>query len=69
MVCSVVAQADEAVLLGPPPARESYLLADRILETALMTGLRKAFCSAAAQVWVSFYGRGSGDSSWIRVLE
>jgi 3-methylcrotonyl-CoA carboxylase alpha subunit len=26
------------VLLGPPPARESYLLADRILETAKLTG-------------------------------
>ena len=30
--------ADEAVLIGPPAARESYLVADRILEAARQTG-------------------------------
>ncbi len=30
--------ADEAVLIGPAAARESYLVADRILEAALQTG-------------------------------
>jgi acetyl-CoA carboxylase, biotin carboxylase subunit len=30
--------ADEAVLLGPPPARESYLRADKILDAARATG-------------------------------
>jgi 3-methylcrotonyl-CoA carboxylase alpha subunit len=30
--------ADEAVLIGPPPARESYLAAGRILEAARATG-------------------------------
>ena len=30
--------ADEAVLIGPPPARESYLRAERILEAAKATG-------------------------------
>ncbi|WP_157264098.1 acetyl/propionyl/methylcrotonyl-CoA carboxylase subunit alpha [Azohydromonas aeria] len=30
--------ADEAVLIGPAPVRESYLLADRILEAAKRTG-------------------------------
>jgi 3-methylcrotonyl-CoA carboxylase alpha subunit len=30
--------ADEAVLIGPPPARDSYLRADRILEAAKRTG-------------------------------
>ena len=30
--------ADEAVLLGPPPSRESYLLADKIIEVAKQTG-------------------------------
>ena len=30
--------ADEAVLIGPPAARESYLVADRILEVAKQTG-------------------------------
>ncbi|MDP3937052.1 MAG: acetyl-CoA carboxylase biotin carboxylase subunit [Deltaproteobacteria bacterium] len=30
--------ADEAVLIGPPPARQSYLDADRILEAARATG-------------------------------
>ncbi|GAA0525745.1 urea carboxylase [Paractinoplanes ferrugineus] len=33
-----VAMADVAVRLGPAPARESYLLVDRVLEAALSTG-------------------------------
>jgi urea carboxylase len=33
-----VAQADTAVLLGPPPAAESYLRQDAIIEAALTTG-------------------------------
>jgi 3-methylcrotonyl-CoA carboxylase alpha subunit len=33
-----VADADEAVLIGPPPARESYLRADAILAAARQTG-------------------------------
>ena len=32
--------ADEAVLIGPPPARESYLVADKILDAAQQTGAR-----------------------------
>ena len=30
--------ADEAVRLGPPPSRESYLLGDKIIEAAKQTG-------------------------------
>ncbi len=33
-----VQMADEAVRLGPPPSRESYLLADKIIEAAQQTG-------------------------------
>jgi len=33
-----VAEADQAVLIGPPPARESYLRPDAILEAARVTG-------------------------------
>jgi acetyl/propionyl-CoA carboxylase alpha subunit len=33
-----VREADEAVLLGPPPASESYLLADKIIAAAKQTG-------------------------------
>jgi 3-methylcrotonyl-CoA carboxylase alpha subunit len=33
-----VASCDEAHLIGPAPARESYLRADRIIEVALQTG-------------------------------
>ncbi|HRN77074.1 acetyl/propionyl/methylcrotonyl-CoA carboxylase subunit alpha [Ottowia sp.] len=33
-----VSLADEAVRLGPPPSRESYLLADKIIEAAKQTG-------------------------------
>ena len=32
-----VREADEAVLIGPPPSRESYLLGDRIIEAAKST--------------------------------
>jgi propionyl-CoA carboxylase alpha chain len=33
-----VALADEAVLIGPPPSRESYLRADKIIEACKKTG-------------------------------
>ena len=33
-----VQMADEAVRLGPPPSRESYLLGDKIIEAAKATG-------------------------------
>src|SRR6185369_5600627 len=33
-----VAEADEAVRIGPPPSRESYLVTDRILAAAKATG-------------------------------
>jgi propionyl-CoA carboxylase alpha chain len=33
-----VVLADEAVCIGPPPARESYLLMDRIIDTCKQTG-------------------------------
>jgi len=37
--CSMqVEMADEAVLLGPPPAAQSYLLGEKIIDAALMTG-------------------------------
>jgi propionyl-CoA carboxylase alpha chain len=34
-----VKYADEAVLLGPPPSNESYLLADKIIEVAKQLGV------------------------------
>jgi acetyl-CoA carboxylase biotin carboxylase subunit len=33
-----VREADEAILIGPPPSSESYLLGDRIIEAAKLTG-------------------------------
>jgi len=33
-----VREADEAVLIGPPPSSESYLRGDRIIEAAKLTG-------------------------------
>jgi acetyl-CoA carboxylase biotin carboxylase subunit len=33
-----VQMADEAYLIGPPPATESYLVVDRLIETALVCG-------------------------------
>src|ERR1700676_1872423 len=35
-----VAMADEAVAIGPAPARESYLVAERLIEAARATGAR-----------------------------
>ena len=43
-----VEMADEAVLVGPPPSAESYLVADRIIEAAKQTKAQaiKALCLA-----------------------
>jgi 3-methylcrotonyl-CoA carboxylase alpha subunit len=60
--------ADRAVRLGPPPARESYLLGDAILEAARATGARaihpgygflsenEAFCEACDRAGIVFIG-------------
>src|SRR5512138_1601685 len=60
--------ADEAVLIGPPAARQSYLLADRILEAAKATGAQavhpgygflsenEAFAEACAAAGIVFVG-------------
>jgi 3-methylcrotonyl-CoA carboxylase alpha subunit len=60
--------ADEAVLIGPPPARESYLRGDKILEAARGTGAQAvhpgygflsendAFAEACAATGVAFIG-------------
>jgi len=63
-----VAVCDEAVLIGPAPARESYLRADKIIEVALMTGAEaihpgygflsenEAFAQACAKAGLVFIG-------------
>ncbi len=60
--------ADEAVLIGPAPARESYLVAERILEAAQKTGAQavhpgygflsenEAFAEACAAAGIAFIG-------------
>ena len=60
--------ADEAALIGPAPARESYLVADRILDAALKTGAEavhpgygflsenEAFAEACAKAGIVFIG-------------
>jgi acetyl/propionyl-CoA carboxylase alpha subunit len=35
-----VRMADEAVAIGPPPARESYLVADKIVDAIKKTGAK-----------------------------
>ena len=63
-----VSQADEAVRLGPPPAAQSYLLADAIVAACLATGAqavhpgygflseRTSFAAALTQAGIAFIG-------------
>src|SRR5437763_15286398 len=63
-----VREADEAVLIGPPPSAESYLRIDRILEACRKTGAeavhpgygflseRAEFAKALAEASVAFIG-------------
>src|SRR6478736_2606889 len=63
-----VEMADEAVHIGPPPAAESYLLMDRIVEACRKTGAeavhpgygflseREAFPKALAAAGITFIG-------------
>jgi 3-methylcrotonyl-CoA carboxylase alpha subunit len=63
-----VAVCDESVLIGPPPAKESYLRADKIIEVALATGAQAIhpgygflsenadFAEACAKAGLAFIG-------------
>ncbi|MCD2178916.1 acetyl-CoA carboxylase biotin carboxylase subunit [Rhizobium sp. C1] len=63
-----VKMADEAVYIGPPPAAQSYLLADRIIEACKATGAeavhpgygflseRASFCEALEKEGIIFIG-------------
>jgi 3-methylcrotonyl-CoA carboxylase alpha subunit len=63
-----VAVCDEAVPIGPAPAKESYLRADKVIEAALATGAQaihpgygflsenEAFAEACAQAGLVFIG-------------
>ena len=60
--------ADEAVRLGPPPSRESYLLGDKIIEVAKQTGAQaihpgygflsenEEFCRKVEESGIAFIG-------------
>src|ERR671926_1106119 len=63
-----VREADEAVLIGPPPSSDSYLRIDRIVEACRKTGAeavhpgygflseRAAFATALAEAGIAFIG-------------
>ncbi|GGC23401.1 acetyl/propionyl-CoA carboxylase subuit alpha [Novosphingobium marinum] len=63
-----VEMADEAVHIGPPPASESYLIADKIIEACKQTGAeavhpgygflseRTSFAEALAEAGIEFIG-------------
>ncbi|OCW56456.1 acetyl-CoA carboxylase biotin carboxylase subunit [Hoeflea olei] len=63
-----VAMADEAVHIGPPPAAQSYLMADRIIAACKQTGAqavhpgygflseRASFCEALEKEGIAFIG-------------
>ena len=52
-----VEMADEAVLIGPPPAAQSYLIAERIIEAAKQTGA-EALARGADRVLTRALGNG-----------
>jgi acetyl-CoA carboxylase biotin carboxylase subunit len=66
-----VRYADEAVLLGPPPSNQSYLLGDKIIEAALAVGAdgihpgygflseNAAFAAKVEQAGITFIGPSS----------
>ncbi|RJF95444.1 acetyl/propionyl/methylcrotonyl-CoA carboxylase subunit alpha [Noviherbaspirillum saxi] len=63
-----VAVCEESVLIGPPPAKESYLRADKLIEVALATGAQaihpgygflsenEDFANACAKAGLAFIG-------------
>src|ERR1700726_184049 len=63
-----VREADEAILIGPPPSAESYLRIDRIVEACRQTGAeavhpgygflseQPAFATALAEAGIVFIG-------------
>ena len=63
-----VEMADEAVHIGPPPANQSYLMADKIIEACKQTGAqavhpgygflseRASFCEALEKEGIAFIG-------------
>src|SRR6202011_3569014 len=65
-----VREADEAVLIGPPPSADSYLRIDRIVEACRKTGAeavhpgygflseRPGFAAALAEAGIVFIGPG-----------
>ena len=65
-----VSMADQAVHIGPPPASESYLLIDKIIDACKETGAdavhpgygflseRAEFCEALAKAGIAFVGPG-----------
>jgi propionyl-CoA carboxylase alpha chain len=67
-----VEMADQAVLIGPPPAAESYLLIDKIIAAAKSSGAqavhpgygflseREAFAHALAEAGIVFIGPNAG---------
>src|ERR671929_1368707 len=67
-----VREADEAVLIGPPPSTQSYLLIDKIVEACKKTGAqavhpgygflseREAFPKALAEAGIVFIGPNPG---------
>jgi len=67
-----VKMADEAVHIGPPPAAESYLIADKIIEACKQTGAeavhpgygflseRASFVEALAKEGIAFIGPPAG---------
>jgi propionyl-CoA carboxylase alpha chain len=67
-----VGMADEKVLIGPPPAAQSYLVIDRIIEACLQTGAeavhpgygflseRPVFVHALAKAGIAFIGPHAG---------
>src|SRR5438128_12527980 len=62
-----VREADEAVLIGPPPSSESYLRGEKIVQAALQTGaqaIHPGYGFLAEREW---FARAVGDAGLVWV--
>ena len=61
MIFAEVEMADEAVLIGPPPTAQSYLVMDRIIQACKDTGAEAVHPAADDELRVEGFEGGEGE--------